>query len=555
MSFGVAIPDILFVVPDVAYPPPVATAPSFEAPSFDAPAVDVPSVQLPSLDLPSAGELGEAVADQLLELAGAALIGLGALSGALLAARAAMTGTRMLADAALRAEQARRGLLADREQARRVEEVWRDAIFAVARANARIDTLRARTATAPGPDAGPGPGGGGPKPPPLPAALDPTGLRISQVHAWLAETDLAVRAAESALALRTLRAASPTLRVVGRDDDAAHRAARVRERRERALAAYAAADGEAAAGAALPPYTAAPDTDVVTAERAAELGAELLAGLDLDVPPTELARIETAIGHAVELAPARPVAASRHLAEARDLAYAANWRAQDRRETAEWAAQQLRVLRDPLPELPDGAAPPPVPPSELAVLEAAVARGAPVTPRQRAEIASRVAERETALTRLYVGQLLHRTLEQQAGDQAGVTDTQVAPGIRHIEWAPRDWGGEHWLRLVVDRAGVLRMLTMHRIREHHEDTDAARALDHARCREAGTHLAALAEAAERAGFPLDVSYEEGRPVAGVRHPDAEGRRPRHAAHPARARDDRPGPRARHRTHGEGNERP
>ncbi|WP_062212890.1 hypothetical protein [Streptomyces sp. NBRC 109706] len=542
MSFGVAVPDIAFVAPDVAYPPPVG--------------ITLPSIGVPPVELPSAGEIGEAVADQLLELAGAALIGLGALSGALLAARAAMTGTRMLADAAERADQARRALLADREQACRVEELWRDATFAVARANARIDTLRARTAAEPAPD--PDSGGGGPTPPPLPTPLDPTGLRLPQVYAWLADTDRTVRAAEAALAHRTLRAASSGPLTIGgaREEEAARRAERLRERRERALAAYAAADTEAAAVAALPAYTATPpDAEVVTAERATELGAELLAGLDLDVPPTEYTRVETAIGHAVELAPTRPVSASRHLAEARDLAYAANWRAQDRRETADWAAQQLRVLREPLPELPDGAAPPPVSPSELAVLEAAVAGRAGVTPRQRAEIASRVAERETALTRLYVGQLLHRTLNQQAGVDSGLTVTQVAPGIRHIEWAPHDWGDEHWLRLVVDQAGVLRMLTMHRIREQHEDTDAARALDHTRCREAGTHLAALAEAAEAAGFPLDLSYDEARPVAGTRHPDPGGRDRRRPAGQDRARDDRPAPKARYRTHGEGNERP
>ncbi|RMI29209.1 hypothetical protein EBN88_27665, partial [Streptomyces triticirhizae] len=347
--------------------------------------------------------------------------------------------------------------------------------------------------------------------------------------------------------------------------EAARRAEALRARRERALAAYAAADTEEAAARALPPYSAPlPDAEFLTAEQATALGAELLAGLDLNVSPEESARVEAAVAHAVEQAPSRPVAAARHLAEARDLAFTANWRAADQRETAEWAAQQLRLLREPLPPLPDGSAPPPVPAAELAALEAVVERGASVTARQRAEIAGRVAERETALRRLYVTQLLRRSLAQQArrleraddeGEWGTPTVTRVAPGIQHIEWAPPDWGDEHWLRIVVDRAGTLRVLTMRSVREHHEDTEAARALDRARCREAGALLAALADAAEAAGLPLEVSFDEERPVAGVRHPAPDGR-PVTARRPGRSssRRDQDARSPRYRSRDEGTER-
>ncbi|MDT0269004.1 hypothetical protein RM844_22215 [Streptomyces sp. DSM 44915] len=515
MSFGLALPDISYVVPDVDYPPPPRDAPPDE--------------------LPTTGEVGQVIADHLVELAGATLLGLGALSGALLAARAAMAGPQSLADAAARATEAQ-----DSEQAGRAEELWRDALFAVARANARIDTLRARSAAAsPGdePDS-PAPGGDGPAPagpggPPLPAALDPTGLRLPQVHAWLAATDRAVRAAEAEFARRTLSAAPAAPDPTG--------AAALRDRRARALAGYAAADDEAAAAAALPPCPSAlPDGTAVTAESVTELGAELLAGLELNVRAVEFTRIETVIGHAVELASSRPVAATHRLAEARDLAFAANWRAADRRETAEWAAQQLRVLRTPWPMPPDDSAPS-TPAAELALLETVLTHGGPVTPRQRAEVAGRVAEREAALGRLYVTQLIRRTLAARARETGELTVTQVALGIQHLEWAPAGWGDEHWLRLVVDPAGVVRLLTMHRIRGPHEDTDAAHALDHVRCQEAGAHLSRLVDAAAAAGLPLDAGFGEDRPVAGTRHPGARGHRPEP---PRRARADRPAPLAR-----------
>ncbi|KAB8166356.1 hypothetical protein FH609_023655 [Streptomyces sp. 3MP-14] len=529
MSAGMAVPDILFLAPDIG----------FAAADSAGPAVALPSMS-------DVGDAGEVVAEQLVELAGAALIGLGALSGALLATRAALAGTQLLAEAAVRAAEAQRQRVEDRERARCVEELWRDAVFAVARANARLDTLRARTAAEGGGPEGPGDGGpAGPGQPPLPPALDPCGMRLAEVYAWLGQADRAARAAEAALARRALRATPPGLRAATehggtpgalgqRAEEAARRAEALRARRERALAAYAAADTEAAAARALPAYRAPlPDAEFLTADQATALGAELLAGLDLNVSPEESARVEAAVAHAVELAPSRPVAAARHLAEARDLAFTANWRAADQRETAEWAAQQLRLLREPLPPLPDGhPSPPPVPAAELALLEAVVERGAAVTARQRAEIAGRVAERETALRRLYVTQLLRRSLARQGrhherdgeeGELAATTVTQVRPGIHHIEWAPPDWGDEHWLRLVVDRAGTLRTLTMHRVREHHEDTEAARALDRARCREAGALLAALADAAEAAGLPLEVSFHEEHPVAGIRHPGPDGR--------------------------------
>ncbi|RMI29217.1 hypothetical protein EBN88_27635, partial [Streptomyces triticirhizae] len=107
MSAGLAVPDILFLAPDVAFPAAEAAG---------------PTVQL----LPSAGEVGdvgEVVAEQLVELAGAALIGLGALSGALLATRAALAGTQLLAEAAVRAAEAQRQRAEDRERARCVEEL------------------------------------------------------------------------------------------------------------------------------------------------------------------------------------------------------------------------------------------------------------------------------------------------------------------------------------------------------------------------------------------------------------------------------------------------
>ncbi|GAB2881018.1 hypothetical protein [Streptomyces mayteni] len=516
MSSGYADPDVTFVLPSIAFP----------------------DLHLPSTHLPSA----DVVTDQLLDVLGTAVLGLGALSGALLAGRAAMTGTRLLAEAAVRAADAQCLRAEELRGARRSQELWRDAAFAVCRANARIDALRARIDRE-RPPGGPRPGGGpGPAPlPRLPSVLDPVGLDLAGVHRWLADTDRAVRLLEAELARRAMAAAAAVLGE--RDEAAADRAARLRARRERALAGYAEAETETAAVAALPAYTTPPpDAGALAAgpaaEPATELGAELLAGLDPAVPAAECVAIQEAIRHAVELAGARPAAAARHLSEARELAFAANWRAADHRETTEWAAQQLRFLRQPLPE---GIDPWPEGGPEFAALERALATGEPPDPRRRAEISARVAARHEALQRAYVAELLRRELAAMAaGDR--LTVRQPAPGVEHIEWVPPGWGTEHWLRLALDRQGTLRVQTVHRARAPHEDTRAARELDRRRCHEAGEHLARLAGAAAEAGLALDLVFDE--------TPTAADTRRGHAAPAADRRPDDREPRARHHRPGE-----
>ncbi|MDT0318970.1 hypothetical protein [Streptomyces millisiae] len=519
MSSGYAVPDVTFVAPDVQFP------------AVQAPALDL-------VDLPSA----DVITDQVLDVLGTAVLGLGALSGALLAARAAMAGTRLLANAAVRAADAQCLRGEELRRARASRDLWRDAAFAVCRANARIDALRARI-DRDGPAGGPGPDGRGPAPlPELPPALDPVGLRLDDVHRWLGDTDRAVRLVEAELARRTMAAAAAALGTRAGDEAAARRAARLRARRERALAGYAGADTETAAGAALPAYTTPlPDAGALGEERATELGAELLAGLDPAVPVAECVAIQRAVGHAVELAEARPAAAARHLSEARELAFAANWRAADRRETAEWAAQQLRFLRQPLPE---GVDPRPEPGAELAALERILATGEAPDPRQRAEISARVAAREAALQRAYVSQLLRRELAALATGARPRT-RQAAPGVEHIEWVPPGWGTEHWLRFALDTGGTLRVQTVHRARAAHEDTREARELDRRRCHEAGQHVARLAETAAEAGLSLDLVFDGNRvtadtvldhtpaPAADRRPDDQEPRARRH--HPGEQR--------------------
>ncbi|WP_165953870.1 hypothetical protein, partial [Streptomyces sp. 8K308] len=159
-----------------------------------------------------------------------------------------------------------------------------------------------------------------------------------------------------------------------------------------------------------------PPAPALTADLAARLGEELLAGLDPAVPVAACARLQEGLGRAVELAPERPADAMPLLHEARERAYAANWRAAGRRETAEWAAQQLLVLRQPRP------APGPAPGDVLSALERVVEHGDPVDPRLRADISGRVAARRAELERLYLAELSRRGIT----GRPGATDPRVA---------------------------------------------------------------------------------------------------------------------------------
>lgn len=472
MSSGAATPEVTLVVPDIGFPS------------------------------------GEEVAEHLLDLVEPMLIGLGSLSGALLAGRAAIAGTQALASAALRAATAQDDRVRAAAQARRSQKLWQDAAFAVCRTNARIDALRARIGRA-GPE-GASPDSPLPEPP---SALDPVGQCLDQVLTWLVETDQAVRRLEAELALRTLDAAAAgPLSTAPDREAAARRDARLRARREQALAAYARARTEGEAAAALPVLSAPlPGATALTRDRAKELAEELLAGLDTAVSVADCATVREAVGHAVELADTRPADARRHLAEARDLACAANWRAADRRESAEWAAQQLRFLRQ--------HGHPPETAADITALERILDRGDLVDSRQRAEISARVAVRTAALTRSYVAQLLRRQIAERASG-VQVTKHELAPGIECIEWTPPGWGAEHWLRIVIDTEGTVRVQTVHRARAAHEETRQVRELDEQRCREAGQHLARLAEATAEAGIALDLVFDETRAVAAGAAADA-----------------------------------
>ncbi|WP_147450740.1 hypothetical protein [Streptomyces hoynatensis] len=527
MSSGYASPEVTFVDPFVDFPSPDALTGQV-ADSVSGHALGGLPDGLPDGAGEAVGEavdgVGEAVgevvdglADQLLDLVAPALLGLGALSGALLAGRAAMVGTQALAAAALRASEAQQTRTREAERAEESRLRWQDAAFAVCRANARLAALRARIRQA-GPWPGPGgPPGGSPEPPSLPPALDPVGLSLDRIHAWLAETDRAARRAEADLAVRALAPTPPGARephaargpAGPREDLRAAAARRLRARRERALAQYAAARTEGEARRALPPYSSPlPNASALTADRAAEMGEELLAGLDPAVPAEACARIQEQLAHAVELARERPADALQHLSEARQLAYEATWRAADRREAAEWAAQQRDVLRRAQPgtEL--------APPEVLAALERIVENGGPVDPRLRAETSVLVAARQAALERTYVAQLLRRQIAE-AAQGARMTVRRPAPGVELIEWAPPEWGTEHWLRLALDAGGTVRVQTVHRPRDPGEESDADRALDRERCRAAGRFLARLADRAASVGITLDLAFDGGGTVAGT----------------------------------------
>ncbi|TDC74059.1 hypothetical protein [Streptomyces hainanensis] len=324
---------------------------------------------------------------------------LGTLSGALLATWAAMAGARALAAAALRAAAAAPHRAGEPQPPHGSPTEWQDATFAVSRANARLDVLHARVRRVAPPDGQGGEPSAAPARPELPPALVPAGLRLDEIHTWLALTDRTVRRAETELA----RQVASLCAAASEDDRPTATARRLWARRERALTDYAEARTEREAADALPPYTSPlPVAPALTAALAAELGEELLAGLDPAVPVAACARLQEGLGRAVELASHRPADALPLLHAARERAYAANWRAAGRRETAEWAAQQLRVLRQP--RSTSG----PAPEAALTALERAVEHGDPVDPRLRADISGQVAARRTALERLYVAELARR---------------------------------------------------------------------------------------------------------------------------------------------------
>ncbi|WP_030824407.1 hypothetical protein [Streptomyces hygroscopicus] len=546
MSSGEAIPSIGDVLPDVFFPRPPA-AETIQHTVRDTVHNTVQNTGVPHQAVQDTGlsdhlgtqvgqHLGDAVRnagghafnaamDQLHDLMAPALIGLGSLSGALLAGRAAMAGAQVLAAAAIRAAEAQEELRQRQVDARQAAECWRDAAFAVARTNARIDTLRARIRRAAG-FAGPG---GPPDPPDLPPPLAPAGMSLDEVWRRLADTERRLRHAEAAYARATVEAAARPVPGSHPEDTGWH--ARLRARRHRALEAYASAATEAAARGALPqppPAATAAPTAPPTREEVLRLGADLLATLPHNVPAADYRLVEEKVTVAAEVAGHRPAAARRHLREAARFAERVTRDAERRQESEEWAAQQLAFLRDdppgtPVP-LPDAGA-------EIAVLERFLDRGGALEEAERVRVAARVGERADAYQRMYAAEVIRAAVQRSDPETAGYTTFGAA---QVIDWTPPGWGDGHWLRVSVDPGGTARVSTMHRERDPAEETDEDLDLDWQRCVEAPDHLRRLREVAERAGLSVPFAFDEppARPV------------PRRAARPAPGR--RTGPKVRYR---------
>ncbi|MGK3107824.1 hypothetical protein [Streptomyces sp. WAC05858] len=545
MSSGQAIASIGDVMPDVYFPPPPVAA-TIQHTVPDTVTNTIPNTGVPHNAIHGTGlsdhigtqagqHLADAVQhttghalnaalDQLQDLMVPALIGLGSLSGALLVGRATMAGAQVLAAAAIRAAEDQAELRQRQLDAQQAAACWRDAAFAAVRANARIDTLRARIRRA-GPD-------GPPEPPDLPPPLALTGRNLDEALRQLADTDRRLRQAEAAYARATMEAAARPVAGAHPEDTGWH--ATLRARRRQALEAYQQAATEAEARASLPqPPPAA--TAAPTEEEVLRLGADLLAMLPRNVPAADYRLVEERVTVAAEVAARRPAAAKRHLREAAGFAERMTRDAERRQETEEWAAQQLAFLRDGHPGTPgDGHSGTPVPlpdaRAEIAVLERFLYQGGTLAEAERVRVAARVGERVDAYQRMYATEVIRAAVRRSQPETAGCT---TSGAVQIIDWTPPGWGEEHWLRVSVEAGGTARVATMHRERDPAEETDDDLDLDWQRCHEAPEHLGKLCELAERAGLSVPFDFGE-LPARPVRH--MGGR-------PAR---DHTGPKARHR---------
>ncbi|MEV6132539.1 hypothetical protein AB0M05_38085 [Streptomyces violaceusniger] len=549
MSSGQAIASIGDVMPDVYFPPP-PTAETLQHTVQDTfndtvtntiPNAGVPhnAVQGTGLSDHVGTQAGQHIADavhnttghalnaamdQLHDLMVPALIGLGSLSGALLVGRATMAGAQVLAAAAIRAAEDQTALRQRQLDARQAAACWRDAAFAAVRANARIDTLRARIRRA-GPD-------GPPEPPDLPPPLALAGKNLDEAWRQLAHTDRRLRHAEAAYARATMEAAARPVAGAHPEDTGWH--ATLRARRRQALEAYEEAATETEARGSLPqPPPAAPAAP--TEEEVLRLGGDLLAMLPQNVSVADYRLVEERVTVAAEVAARRPAAAKRHLREAAGFAERMTRDAERRQEIEEWAAQQLAFLRDDHPGTPgDGHSGTPVPlpdaRAEIAVLERFLYQGGTLTEAERVRVAARVGERVDAYQRMYATEVIRAAVQWSEPETAGYT---TSGAVQIIDWTPPGWGEEHWLRVSVDAGGTARVATMHRERDPAEETDDDLDLDWQRCDEAPEHLEKLRALAEQAG--LSVPFAFGEPPA---------RPVRRTADPP-ARRGRTGPRARH----------
>ncbi|WP_231655911.1 hypothetical protein, partial [Streptomyces clavuligerus] len=495
----------------------------------------LPDVSLPvspSVDASeAAGQVLDAALDQAQDLLLPALVGLGSLSGALLAGRAALAGTQLLAEAAIRAAGAQRELRRQRVDACRAAECWRQAAFAAAGVNARIETLAVRVRKAELP---PGPDG-----PPVPPPLSPVGMTLGQLWERLAATERRLRSAEAAQARAELeRTPLVATGVPGSD----RLALRLRERRARALAEYALTTSADAPRDRPPERPVAP-----SGESAVSFGVELIARLPPDVDPADRLLVEEAVAVAAEEAAAgRAAAAGRHLREAEQFADRAVRAAGRRREAREWAALQLGFLRDAPAGLPPEAANalPTAPPDEIALLERTLDGGEPPDEALRARIGARVGNRTSALRQLYTAQVVRAVLRRTAdGSRAAAPARERGRGTAQnagnppgtVDWTPPGWGGEHWLRLIPTDSGHARVVTMHRARPAGTETEDDRDRDRRRCAEAPRQLRALERLLDRAEVTMRLTFDPVPVPAPVSVPEASAARAPVAADRARAR--------------------
>ncbi|GLF96580.1 hypothetical protein [Streptomyces yaizuensis] len=548
MSYGAGLLGVDTVMPSVSFgsimsgfqdPAVGAVRPAYPDTAAGAytPELSVPDLgsALPDISVSEAGgQALDAVLDQAQDLLVPALIGLGSLSGALLAGRAAMAGAQALAAAAIRAAESQRTLRTERLDACQAAECWRQAAYAAAATNARIEALHARVRRAAGTL--------GPPDPDLPPPLAPVGMTLEQIWRQLADTEKRLRQAETAHALQVLEAAARPPAVTATADPHASAVAdwhrELRDRRARALADHQTPDR-------LPPL---PDPSALTPATVLALGKELLAALPLQASVADHRLIEEKIVTAAEEATAgRAAAARRHLREAEHFTGRAT-RAAERRQLAdEWAAQQLGFLRG-TPSGPAHEGTPAIPAAtdEIALLERALYGGAPLDDAERTRITARVAERTTTYQRLYAAEMV-RTALRQTPDGARLRDRPAArsapPGgprpSQVIDWTPPGWGDEHWLRLILEDENRARVVTLHRPRPAGTETPADRELDRVRCAEAPRHLRTLERLLGDAKVTMRLAFapqpEEAAPVSA-----AAATEPRRGEAPrVRRRGDRP----------------
>lgn len=436
----------------------------------------------------------DAAMHQLHDMAVPALIGLASLGGALLVGRATMASAQLLAAAAIRAAKDQAELEQRQLDARQAAECWKNAAFAAARSNARLDALRARIRRS----------GGPPGLPDLPPPLNLTGMSLEQVWCRLADTDRRVRRAEAAYARATMDAAGgpvsvPHLDGDGDGDGGWH--AKLRARRHRVLEEYeqAATEAEARAGAPQPPR---PTTVALTEDEVERRGAELLAMLPHNASAADYRLVEEKITSAAEIAARRPSSAKLHLREAARFAERLTREAERRQETEEWAAQRLAFLRDVPPGVPG---PLPDATAEIAVLESFLDKGGTLEETERLRIEARIAGRVDAYQRAYAAEVIRAAVEHSEPE---AVKRSTSGTVQVIDWTPPDWGDEHWLRVSVDADGYARVATMHRDRDPAEETDAARDLDWQRCVESSEYLKELQRLTEQVGLSLPFVFDK-----------------------------------------------